>query len=240
MTKIRSGSTGGFTLIEMAVALFIITLLLGGILVPLASRVEQKQISDTEKTLNEIKEALIGYAVAYGNLPCPDTSNDGAENVNTGTGRCSVIGSSNIVYGNLPWQTLGVTNASDVWGNRFRYAVRDEYARRSTSSTFTLSTTNANVRVCETASTCGSSLTSSAVAVVLSHGKNGYGATNSSGATNAVSASTDEQENTDNDRDFVSRIMTDQDASAGEFDDIVTWLPLYVLFNRMVAAGKLP
>jgi len=29
-------------------------------------------------------------------------------------------------------------------------------------------------------------------------------------------------------------------STAGEFDDVVTWLGKYTLFNRMVAAGKLP
>ena len=77
----------------------------------------------------------------------------------------------------------------------------------------------------------------------MSHGKNGYGATSSiTGGPNPTpgSASNDEKENWDDDRDFVSHVMTAQGASVGEFDDIVTWLPLYVLLNRMVAAGKLP
>ena len=28
--------------------------------------------------------------------------------------------------------------------------------------------------------------------------------------------------------------------NGGEFDDIVVWIPPYVLFNRMIAAGRLP
>jgi len=227
----------GFTLIELAIAAFVIALLLGSLLVPLATQVEQRQISDTEKTLAEIKEALIGFAVANSYLPCPDTDNDGVENVTAGvcTGAASGIAS-----GNLPWQTLGVASA-DVWGNRFSYVIREEYARRSPSTSFTLSTTVANVRVCPTAATCGSSLTSSAIAAILSYGRNGYGATNSqTGAVNPAPTSADELENIDADRDIVSRIPTAQGAAAGEFDDIVTWLPLYTLFNRMVAAGKLP
>lgn len=230
----------GFSLIELAVAIFVVSLLLGGILVPLATQVGQKQISDTQKTLNEIKEALLGHAVAYGYLPCPDTDNDGLENADLSSGKCSSI-SSGIAGGNLPWATLGLAN-SDAWGNRFRYAVREEYSRRPPGSTaFSLLTATANLRVCSTASSCSPSLTSSAVAVVLSHGRNGYGATNgTTGSSNPDPASNDEKENWDNDRDFVSRIATTPDTSAGEFDDIVTWLPLYVLFNRMVMAGKLP
>jgi hypothetical protein len=29
-------------------------------------------------------------------------------------------------------------------------------------------------------------------------------------------------------------------STAGEFDDVVTWISKYALFSRMVAAGKLP
>jgi prepilin-type N-terminal cleavage/methylation domain-containing protein len=235
----RQSGAKGFTLIELAVAIAIITLLLGSLLVPLQTQVAQRQISDTQKSLDDFREALLGFAVANGYLPCPDTDNDGLENV-AGSGLCSSI-SSNIASGNLPWQTLGVTVNADVWGNRFRYAVRDEYARRSPATSFSLTTTAPNLQVCPTASTCGSALTSSAVAVVLSHGKNGYGATSSlSGTTNPAPTSADELEDTNNDRVFVSRVMTEVGATAGEYDDIVTWLPSYLLFNRMVSAGKLP
>src|SRR5687768_18621141 len=92
MTRRQSG----FTLIEIAIAAFIIALLLGSLLVPLATQVEQRQISDTEKILAEIRDALVGFAVANGYLPCPDknagvagagTANDGVEDV-TAAGYC--------------------------------------------------------------------------------------------------------------------------------------------------------
>ncbi len=223
----------GFSFLELAVAMFILTLLLGSILVPLTTQVEQRQISETQRIMEEARDALLGHAVAYGYLPCPDTDNDGAENV-SGTVCASIT--SSISHGNLPWQTLGLAS-SDAWGNRIRYAVREDYARRTF---FTLGTLSADVRVCQTAG-CASNLTSSAVAVLVSHGKNGYGATNSASGTAYVAPTTaDEQENTDADRDFVSRIATTTGAAAGEFDDVVVWLPLYTLFNRMIAAGKLP
>jgi type II secretory pathway pseudopilin PulG len=224
---LNRNKAAGFSLIEIAVVMFIIVLLLGSVLIPLQTQVEQRQVSATEKTLDDIRQALLGFAVANGHLPCPDTNNDGAENVTSGL--CTTI-VSNIAHGNLPWQTLGIAD-SDVWGHRFRYAVREQYARRAPSSVFSLSTTAPNLRVCTTAA-CASTLTSSAVAVVLSHGKNS--------TTAAGSGSTDEMENNDSDRDFVSRVITTADSAAGEFDDIVMWLPVYVLFNRMVSAGKLP
>lgn len=231
----------GFTLIEMAVAVFVIALLLGSILVPLTTQVEQRQISDTQKTLDEIRDALLGFAIANGYLPCPDTNNDGAEDFVAGTGLCTPLYSTNtIAAGNLPWQTLGVGRA-DVWGNRFRYVLREEYARRSPATQFSLSTTAANVRVCEDSTNCGgTSLTTTAVAAILAHGKNGYGAINSlTNVQNPLSASPDEQENYDTNRNIVSHTFR-TGSPAVEFDDVVTWIPLYILFNRMVAAGKLP
>lgn len=234
----------GFTIIEMAVVLFVITLLIGSLLVPLATQVEQRQISETQKALEEIREALLGFAVAKGHLPCPDktsgggagTANDGIEDVD-GAGACVAAS-----HGNLPWATLGV-NGADVWGNRFRYQVAPAFAQRPT--TFSLSST-ANISVC-TAAGCPANtrLTAvspdGAVAVIMSLGRNGRGAINANtGTTNPAPTGADENENATGPTTFVSRTMTSAGSTAGEFDDIVTWVSKHTLFNRMVAAGKLP
>jgi hypothetical protein len=47
-------------------------------------------------------------------------------------------------------------------------------------------------------------------------------------------------ENSDGDKDFVSRPFSAANGAGGEFDDIVSWLSTPILFNRMVQAGKLP
>lgn len=237
MTRAKLNTHYGFTLIEMAVAMFVLALLLGSILVPLSTSIEQKQISDTEAALEDIKDALLGYALANGYIPCPDTNNDGAEDV-AGTGLCSTIAGT-ISTGNLPWSTLGL-GSYDVWGNRYRYVVAEVYARRSPATPFSLTTTTTNVRVCATAS-CATILTSNAAVAIVSMGKNGYGATNSiSGSVNPAPTSTDELENLDTDRDLVSRTWSAVGSSAGEFDDIVTSISRFVLFNRMVMGQKLP
>lgn len=233
----------GFTLIEVAIAVFVITLLLGGILVPLATQVELRKISETQKALDETRDALLGFALANGYLPCPDkttsagigTQNDGQEDVLAG-GTCVATGD-----GNLPWVTLGTASA-DIWGNRFRYRVHGSFAQRSPASTFIMTTTS-TLQVCTT-SACTSLLTSSTdgpPAVLLSHGKNGLGARNATtNAANPAPAGADELENTDGDTTFVSRAQSATGSGAGEFDDVVTWLSRNVLLNRMVAAGKLP
>jgi prepilin-type N-terminal cleavage/methylation domain-containing protein len=230
----------GFSLIEMAVVLFVITLLIGSLLVPLGAQVEQRQISEMEKALQEIREALLGYAVANGYLPCPDTGTNGLENINAGTGFCNTI-TANVACGRLPHATLGVAN-SDVWGNRLTYCVNEQFARRAPAATFALTTVGTDVNICGTAATCGAPISASAVLAVVSHGRNGFGAINlGTAAQNPSAPHADEQENYDNnDRFIVWRTRTGAGAPAGEFDDIVVWMPRFTLFNRMVAAAKLP
>ncbi|HXF66564.1 MAG TPA: prepilin-type N-terminal cleavage/methylation domain-containing protein [Burkholderiales bacterium] len=229
---------GGFSLIEVAIAVFVIVILLGSIFVPLTTQVEQRQVSDTEKTLNEVRDALTGFAVLNGYLPCPDTGTNGLENVNAASGQCATI-SGGVACGRLPHATLGLAR-SDVWGNRYTYCVNERFARRAPAAPFDLGSGGTDIRIC-TNQSCTTTLSTTAVLAVLSHGRNGYGATNlNTGAQNPASPSADEQENYDSDRDLVSRVHTAAGAGAGEFDDIVVWLPRYTLFNRMVAAGKLP
>lgn len=248
-TKIRQipGHFAGFTLIEIAFAIFIVTLLLGSILIPLTTQVEQRQVSETQKMLEDIKEALIGHAVAKGYLPCPDrpsgglggandTANDGVEDF-TATGVCY----TGTAAGNVPWVTLGL-GAMDPWGNRFRYKVTGAYAQRSPADPFKLSTA-ATLEV--RATSLGTLLTGTnpdgAVAVIFSHGKNGRGAISAStGTANPAPSSADEFDNSAGGTGYTSHPITAVGSTAGEFDDIVIWLGKYTLFNRMVAAGKLP
>jgi prepilin-type N-terminal cleavage/methylation domain-containing protein len=243
----------GFTLVEIAVAIFIIAILLGSILVPLTTQVEQRQVSETQKMLEDIKEALIGHAIAKGYLPCPDrtsggtgtandTANDGVEDYGTPTaGLCFGTGTTS---GNVPWQTLGL-GAMDPWGNRFRYRVDSNFAHHTTLFSFA---TAAGLCVGPTAAACATPLPTrltasspdGAVAVIVSHGKNGSSAINAStGAANVAATSADELDNVGG-PGYTSRPIAAVGSTAGEFDDVVTWLNKYTLFNRMVAAGKLP
>jgi len=243
----------GFTLVEIAIAIFIITILLGSILVPLTTQVEQRQVSESQKMLEDIKEALVGHSIAKGHLPCPDrtsggtggtndTANDGVEDFSGGAciGSISGAGSTLRAVGNVPWQTLGV-HAADPWGDRFRYVVDMEFSNRPPSA-FGLAS-SADLGVCTSAS-CAARLTAlapdGAVAVVISHGRNGYGAINAlTGTARPNPTSPDELDNLGGST-YTSRAITSVGSGAGEFDDIVTWLGKYTIFHRMVAAGKLP
>lgn len=113
----------GFTLVELAMVLFIVTLLLGGMLVPLAAQLEGRQRRAAEEQLEQIREALIGYALINGYLPCPSTTSDptspqyGVEDSRTG-GRCNFSEDMPGWTGDgiLPWKTLGLNSGLDPWG----------------------------------------------------------------------------------------------------------------------------
>ena len=244
-------AASGFTLIELAVSMFIISLLLGAVLVPLATQVEQRQISETQKTLDDTKEALMGFALANGYLPCPDTTGDGISDPATSTATCPNA------EGFLPWATLNI-GQSDAWGNRLRYRISPEFSSPP-SAPCTLGddrlglckTGNITVNTRNTAKAT-QALASNVVAVIISHGKNGYGATSTDGTVRPTppAANVDETSNADPPATiFLSRTNsasrgTCSDTVVGqpycEFDDIVAWVSSYMLFNRMVAAGKLP
>ncbi len=248
LTQIKCKSQG-FSLIELAIVLFIVTLLLGGLLPTISSQYEQKRTAETLKQLDDIQQALIGFAIINGRLPCPasSTSNGDESFASPGddasTGKCS-----NNFDGFVPAATLGISNgvdsnglkgfAVDAWGYRIHYAVTQttqNLTKNNGMSTAGISNIPSDLLVCFSASaitptSCGgNSLTSlpGVPIVIFSTGSNsGHGG-----------ISTDEAANLDGNRTFVSHTPT---SSPNEFDDIVIWVSPNVLINRMVTAGKLP
>ena len=234
----------GFTLIEMAIVLIIITLVVGSALVPLGAQIEQRQRAETQRTLDEIKEAMIGYTLANGVLPCPSGVSAGIP-----TGIASAPCTTSIIAtGYIPWVTLGVNN-HDAWGNLIRYTVATKFA--DTSTPFTLNTASlsaSNTITIQSRNTAGTltTISSTIPAVVLSLGKNGYGGLSSDYIVQSgVPANNpDEKQNiASGSLTYLSRTPAPPGTSAtigGEFDDIIVWISPNVLYNRMVAAGKLP
>jgi type II secretory pathway pseudopilin PulG len=251
----------GFTLVELALVFVVVALLLGGLLVPLTTQIEQQRIRETQKAMEEIKEALIGFALANGRLPCPAEPALASDQAGAGKERltCNTIASS---VGVMPWVSLGV-NEGDAWGRRFTYRVTESFSDAIASNTVTPPGTCITLPSMSSFALCsqgnsdvftkaagGVNVAAGLPAVIISHGKNGLGAyQQSTGIQIAnIDAGDDEKENADADSSFVSRTHTGAQASCNdgsasppcEFDDLVTWLSPNILFNRMVAAGKLP
>jgi prepilin-type N-terminal cleavage/methylation domain-containing protein len=207
----QSRRQGGFTLTEIAIVLFIVALLLGSLMLPLAAQVDTRDNADAQKAMSDIREALIGYAASRAGkpyLPCPGDAN-GVEEVRVG-GACPNI------EGNVPWNTLGL-GRSDPWNRSYRYRVTPAF---SNSIGFML-TSAGTLRLC-TDNTCAATVATGIPAVIWSKGKNGVG------------ANANEVANSDGDNDFVSK---EPDPN---YDDLVIWLSPNILFNRMIAASRLP
>ena len=241
----------GFTLVEMAMVLLIVALLLGGMLVPLSAQMEQRNISDTQKALSEIKETIIGYALANGQLPCPAVPTIPTGQAGAGiaqTPPCTLTNSTGV----LPWATLGVSE-TDAWGNRYTYRVSSDFAdglgvtfgydQYSNPCSPSPAPVNATFALCSvgtlnvlSAASGGNTIAGYVPAVIISHGKNGAGAYTPQGTPLPVGSNADEQENSDGSSDttYVTHAPTPT------FDDLVVWISPNILMNRMVAAGKLP
>ena len=158
----RNHFSRGFTLAELTIVLIIVGLLLGGMLIPLSAQTDIRYRSDTAKALTDIREALIGYAIVNGRLPCPanrsivsGATNAGAEAVVTAgppsappcacttatSGIAGAIGGTacsdtapDSVTGVVPWATLGLPE-TDAWGNRYTYRVTTRFGRVASGQT---------------------------------------------------------------------------------------------------------
>ena len=278
---------GGYSLVELAVVMLIVSLLIGGLLLPISAQQDVRARQDTERILTDARESLLGYAIANGRLPCPASSTSGGIEsfCTSATGACgdAIVGfspattahgrCSNPYDGFLPAVTLGFTPinsdgfATDGWNvgiSSVRYAVTDYAHTPGTTTTcqnnavsgtniyrpfscingmkdiFSTSTTSdlvvcnagANVTSAGTANASCSTgtLTSDAVAVIYSLGKN------------VATGGTDPDENQNfnpqstiaADRAFVKNTSRDV------FDDQITWISRGIMFGRLVSAGKLP
>lgn len=223
----------GFTLTEMAVVLLIVALLIAGMMIPLTAQQDIRARQETEKALLDIREALIGFAIANGRLPRPSNLTLGVPD-GTERGNCA---SEADCHGFIPWVTLGVQK-TDSWGKIYRYSVTRDYA----NAAITLTTPANRAVLTRDIGGIAINLATQVPAVIFSHGKERYGTTDSGIALADGSATNaDEDANDAGPTTYYSRIPSPETAAGGgEFDDLLVWLPGTILTNRMISAGRLP
>jgi len=241
----------GFSLIELSIVLLVVTLLASSLMLGFSAQQDNVAYRAVRQQLDEAREALLGFAISQGRLPCPAAPDTNGEESPRGGGNCS-----NPWNGYLPGITLGIQPVNgqgyviDPWGNPIRYAVTvfanpactagpcvsSEQGLRNAWNSST--PPSPDLRVCTTAdkhtgnagsAECGSDtvLTKDAMAVVLSRGKNGA----------RTPQDPDEMANLDNDRLFVAHSFNGEGLA---FDDQVTWISANILYSRLIAAGRLP
>jgi prepilin-type N-terminal cleavage/methylation domain-containing protein len=247
--------TSGFTLIELAMVLFIVALILGGVLTPLSTRMEQASRKQAEEVIKDIKSSLIGYALVNGHLPCPDcplgananctaaNSNDGVEDgLNIGNNPIfprnnDFVNGCVVQVGNVPWATLGVPEF-DPWGQRFVYSVDQTFAD-DVDGAGACGTVAAGIsfQLCSTGDMTirdvnANNVATAVPALILSYGANGQ----AFGGTAPASAVELENWWTD----AADRIFISNNYISNQFDDIVSWITTPELIYRMVSAERLP
>ena len=129
----------GFTLVEIAIVVLVVSILLGYTVAMFPVQQELKQYREVDREMDAIIEHLIGYAQVNGRLPCPDTNGDiNGTGVGVLDGRedtDDLVGgvepdNCKAFYGFVPSGTIGMTgdlddgfNLVDPWGQPYRYHV---------------------------------------------------------------------------------------------------------------------
>ncbi len=200
--------------------LVVFSLLMGGMLMPMAAQYQHKRESDTLRKLDGIIESLYGFALTRGRLPCPDTDGDGQEDRTNSHCTKSVA--------SLPWVTLAV-EAQDAWGRPWVYGVTKEFADDADGTGCGEEVAGMSFALCsqgdlQVKNADGHLVATALPAIVVSQGRDQFG-------------SAQEKENRDGDKAFVKDVHSN--VPGKEFDDMVGWVSLTNLQNRMVVAGRL-
>ena len=216
----------GFSLIEIAIVLVIVSLIVGGALGPLSGQIENSRRDHTTQTLDNVATSLLGFAMASGRLPCPDVDGDGIEDPVSGAGGC------NDDEGTLPFVTLSM-EVDDAWHQNISYFVDEDYADDIDGTGCGSATPGVSFEICSQgditvldAAVSGNVVAQNLPVVLLSRGKHWID-----------DRSDDERENTDNDRDLVHRTYSGVDGA--EYDDIVRWISAPYITAKMVDSGAL-
>lgn len=247
----RLPAQAGFSLIELAVVLVIVGLLVGGGIAALEATTQQSRRNEQQVQLDRIREALYGFALAEGRLPCPDTDYppDGVENPvpppdPTAGEACDAA------VGTLPWRALGL-GRRNPWGEPLRFHVDPEFADLAVDDDGNLDPDGSSFKLdgggnLVVRGADGQVIVDNAPALVASFAAQGQQAWTDTAficpgdGPPASGFSDDETENCDGDLEYIAAGYRQPEAPEGRFDDLVIWLSAPVLKARMVDVGRLP
>lgn len=237
----------GFTLLELSIVLLILSLIAGGLLTALAQNTRIQKEKELQQKLTAIESGLIKFRRHYNRMPCPADGSLDIGNAKFGV-EASNIGScdgnpaanfndtGNTSGGVVPVRTLGLPDEFmfDPWGGRFSYAVDIRMTAPSAFINYGMSdATIGSITILDGA---GQTVTTKAIASLVSHGNNGHGAFQLSGSRKATgSTNANELKNCHCDTNGVATTFNNQfviqpstganSNSANSFDDTVRyWL----------------
>jgi prepilin-type N-terminal cleavage/methylation domain-containing protein len=262
LAKIRQA---GFTLVELAVAIFIIGMIASMAIGAINAQIMNAYIRTTQSNQGAIKDALIAYIAKNKRLPCPAVDTTGAE----GRQMASLPSNCMTYYGLVPYTELGLskTVAMDGWNNFFSYGVSwqwtatynaippDNHSTSNSALSFNVGVPGiVTVNDRDQASGNPITISSNAAAIIVSQGSDGYGAYTPKGTImDSTNAGADEILNipptsfassvaatTPILGPFYKRDFTNSTtASHGAFDDIVLVINSGDLLTPLIKDGAL-
>jgi len=232
----------GFSLVELSIVLVIVGLLVGTAAAPLSNSIKHARYKRTTAQLSTIREAMHGYLISTGRLPCPLHLDATQSSDAPATSTCS------IQHGAVPAVTLGLVGERapngallDEWGREYLYTVsfsdHEQLGQLSAPDWLTVGepaavgveNIRAELQLCRTVATdkcANNNLIASQIAWVV----------HSRGESNTINGL--EAENADNDSVFaVSGYSTNKDQP---FDDQIIWASRSELVYWLLKANWLP
>lgn len=255
----------GFTLIEVAIVFVIIAALLSYVFLPLRAQMETANIKQARAKLLEIEEALYGFAIVNGRLPCPTQPGlNGLENPVNPVANCNDSAAIGGFIGFVPSASLGIKGGvncdgllTDPWGRPYRYSVTNVQDAVNAQGIFVVpngirdangpAAITPDIKVCNVlTANCiaggggSAASTNNAVAVIFSMG------------TRQRANSVSENENAGegapvpstcglpaypvgNDAQYYSAQRVE--TAGSEFDDILIWISPNLLYAKLLQAG---
>ncbi len=180
----RKNAPSGFTLIEMAVVITILSLSAAGGLAVASKSIRGQKRELTLEKMNFIMNAVEEYVAYYGFLPCPTAidqglgEEDSGFGVESGSGSCPSIDAdqteetTDVIKGFVPVYTLHIPPEYmyDAWDRRFTYVVDDDLTSKTGFNGGTGDITIYNVNDDELTGADG------AAVLLISHGERAHGA----------------------------------------------------------------
>ena len=256
-------------MLEMVVVLAIFSTLLGMTITPMSAQQEMSRLRKARAELLEIEQALYGYAMTHGALPCPAFANMGGQAL-ASNGECSRSG-ADAYHGFVPYQSLGLKAQVDCnglmldpWGQPYRYSVSSHDTSNGSADFVTpgdirieqnlaagLSHVEADLRICGDASiACNESTPAASLAAdkivalafsLARHNRNLSEIENENAgeASEEVSGDCSTGELGLAADRFFFKVPL-AEQQGSEFDDEFIWISSSLLYARMMAAGQLP
>lgn len=254
----------GFTLAEIAIAVLVLSLLGVFGLGLLTNTQAAQRRGEAQRQLEEVRTALLGFAITNGRLPCPaataPANSNGNESFaatgNATNGRCSAFNANAATQGLLPARTLGLPGISadgllrDPWGQPIRYSVAQvalsgdapPNACTPAAGTCRLLASNGltgNLGTLADASVAGRYLRICDSAACTNVLASDVAVVLASGIDAAGAGGADETENLDGDTDHVFHEPREATGTGGRYAHLMLWLPRTVLIDALARAGRL-